>query len=200
MKRIFLIVTISVVIFSCGQQASEQSQDTDDMVVRVESLESSLQESERVFLQNLSGLCGKSFRGKELYSAPGRDSWADKEFIMHVTVCEDDEVHIPFHLDDDHSRTWMFLAEENGLRFRHDHRHEDGTPEELTLYGGYADGTGSAFEQKFPADQYTIDLLSDTLGREWRIILAEDLSSMTYQLHYSGQLMFAAEFDLTEPI
>ncbi|MGF1585078.1 MAG: hypothetical protein ACFCUM_07140 [Bacteroidales bacterium] len=200
MLRIFFTVIISAVIFSCGQQTRDRNGDNDDMVVRVESLESSLQEAERAFLDNLSGLCGQSFRGKELYTAPGRDSWAEKEFVMHVTVCEDDRVHIPFHLDDDHSRTWMFLAEENGLRFRHDHRHEDGTPEDQTLYGGYADGTGSAFLQKFPADQYTIDLLTDTLGREWRVILAEDLSTMTYQLHYSGQLMFAAEFDLTEPI
>ena len=132
--------------------------------------------------------------------APGRESWADKDFVMHVTVCEDDRVYIPFHLDDDHSRTWMFLAGDKGLRFRHDHRHEDGTPEDLTMYGGYADGTGTGYMQKFPADDYTVELLEDVLNREWRVILAEDLSTLEYQLLYHGEVVFAAEFDLTSPL
>lgn len=157
-------------------------------------------EKEKAFLNNLASLCGKSFRGMETYTAPGRDSWADKDFVMHVTVCEEDKVYIPFHLGEDHSRTWMFILEGQGLRFRHDHRHEDGTPEELTMYGGYADGTGTEYKQKFPADNYTIELLDDNARREWRVILAEDLSSFTYQLLYNDEVVFSAEFDLTRPI
>jgi hypothetical protein len=199
-RLLFILILPAAMFFSCGQRQQDQTGYPEDMIVRVEALESLIPEAERSFLDNLSGLCGKSFRGKEVYSAPGRESWAEKDFVMHVTVCENDRVHIPFHLDQDHSRTWMFLAEGNRLRFRHDHRHDDGTPEELTLYGGYSDGTGTAFVQKFPADDYTIELLEDTLGREWRVILSEDLGSMTYQLHYSGQLMFAAEFNLADPI
>jgi hypothetical protein len=191
---------LAILLLSCGQSQSGDSPGRDRLLDRLEELEVSLSDSEKGFLDNLSSLCGKSFRGKQTYSAPGRESWAGRDFVMHVTVCETDRVHIPFHLDQDRSRTWMFLAEEKGLRFRHDHRHEDGTPEELTMYGGYADGKGTRFSQRFPADQYTIELLEDTLGREWRVILREDLSSMTYQLHYSGQLMFAAEFDLTRAI
>jgi hypothetical protein len=59
--------------------------------------------------------------------------------------------------------------------FRHDHRHPDGTPEELTLYGGYSDGTGTPFVQHFPADQYTVDLLSDTLDRQWNVVWMKTL-------------------------
>ncbi len=199
-SKLFQLIAIATLLVSCGQGQRESSQGHDEMVDRLEALESSLSEPEINFLDNLAGLCGKSFRGKETYSAPGRESWVEKDFVMHVTVCEDDRVYIPFHLDEDQSRTWMFLATEKGLRFRHDHRHEDGTPEELTMYGGYSDGKGTGYRQNFPADEYTINLLEDTLGREWRIILTDDLSSMIYQLHYSGQLMFAAEFDLTEPI
>ena len=157
-------------------------------------------ENEKTFLNNLAGLCGKSFRGKETYTAPGRDSWANKDFVMHVTVCEEDKVYIPFHLGEDHSRTWMFIMEGQKLRFRHDHRHEDGTPEELTMYGGYSDGTGTGFIQKFPADDYTLKLLDDNASREWRVILAEDLSTFTYQLLYNGKVVFSAEFDLNRPI
>lgn len=179
-----LLVLLVPMFFSCRQNHPDSRGD----------------ESQSAFLDNLSSLCGKSFRGRETYSAPGRESWADREFVIHVTVCTEDSVYIPFHLDQDRSRTWMFLAEAGGMRFRHDHRHEDGTPEELTMYGGYSDGTGTAYRQYFPADDYTIRLLDDTLGREWRVILAEDLSTMTYELHYSEKLMFAAEFDLADPI
>ena len=201
MFRNLLLLSISIaLLLSCGQRSRDEVRDTDDMVDRIEAMESSVYETEKAFLDNLASLCGKSFRGRETWSAPGRVSWADRDFVMHVTVCEDDRVYIPFHLDEDRSRTWMFIMEERGLRFRHDHRHEDGTPEELTMYGGYADETGTAWMQKFPADEYTVELLDDTLGREWRVILAGDLSSMTYQLHYSEELMFAAEFDLTLPL
>ena len=164
-----------------------------------EMLNQAGKENEKAFLNNLAGFCGKSFRGKETYTAPGRDSWADKDFVMHVTVCEQDKVFIPFHLGEDHSRTWMFFMEGEKLRFRHDHRHEDGTPEELTMYGGYSDGSGTEYMQKFPADDYTQNLLDDNDTREWRVILAEDLSTFTYQLLYNGEVVFSAEFDLTRP-
>jgi hypothetical protein len=161
--------------------------------------ETGLSDEEVSFLDNLRSLCGESFRGKESYSAPGRESWADRDLLMIVEVCEDDRVYIPFHINGDRSRTWMFLAGENGLRFRHDHRHEDGTPEDITLYGGYGDGTGTGFMQKFPADAYTVDLLEDVLGREWRVILSDDMTTFTYELHYSGKLMFAAVFNIARP-
>jgi len=86
----------------------------------------------------------------------------------------------------------MFLAEDQGLRFRHDHRHKDGTPEDQTLYGGYADGSGTAFIQRFPADDYTNAMLDDDHARQWNIVLAEDLSTMTYQLLYQRELIFEA--------
>ena len=201
MIRIILLLSIfSAVFLSCGQRGQDREQAPDDMIIRIEALELALSENERAFLDNLAGLCGKSFRGKETFMAPGRESWADKDFVMHVTVCEDDKVYIPFHLDDDHSRTWMFLVEDQGLRFRHDHRHEDGTPEDLTMYGGYADRTGTGYMQKFPADDYTVGLLEDVFDREWRVILAEDLSTLEYQLLYHGEVVFAAEFDLTSPL
>ncbi len=200
-NKFFLLVTLLIMLLSCGQQqVQDKSSEQDDMIDRIESMESDMSDIEKAFLDNLASFCGKSFRGKESYSAPGRESWADKDFIMHVTVCEPDKVYIPFHLDEDRSRTWMFIAGEQGLRFRHDHRHDDGTPEELTMYGGYADGTGTAYMQKFPADEYTVELLDDVFNREWRVIITEDLSALKYQLLYHGELVFAAEFDLLNPL
>jgi len=192
-KKISILFAVVVIAASCGQMTTKEQASENNY-------EPVLTQAEQDFLANLASLCGNSFSGKETHMQPGRESWAEKKFVMHVTVCEDDKVHIPFHLDEDRSRTWMFLVEEGKLRFRHDHRHEDGTPEEQTLYGGYADGSGTEFIQRFPADDYTKTLLNDTLGRQWNIILSDDLSTMAYQLEYQGEVVFAAEFDLTKPL
>jgi hypothetical protein len=191
MRNLALLVFVAMVVVSCG--SSSQKKNTEESCCSTEN-------TQKAFLKNLASLCGKSFSGSETYTKEGRSSWADKKLIMHVTVCENNRVHIPFHIDEDRSRTWMFIMEENGLRFRHDHRHEDGTPEDQTLYGGYANDSGTAFMQTFPWDNYTKELLADGVERMWRVILAEDLSTMKYQLHYGGELVFEAEFDLTQPI
>jgi len=195
----FILLFSVLLIASCGGRSDRHRQEP--VGLTDESVEMYLLTYEELgFFQNLSGLCGKSFRGRETYMAPGRESWADKDFVMHVAVCENDRVLIPFHLDEDHSRTWMFLLEDGRLRFRHDHRHPDGTPEELTLYGGYGDGAGTAFAQSFPADQYTIELLTDTLGRQWNIVMDEGLTNFSYQLLYMGETVFRADFDLSDPL
>lgn len=187
------LLFVLLILGSCTmKQQQTTTEETDNTTL--------LSSEEQAFINNLRTLCGKSFAGEQTYMAEGRESWAHFDFVMHVTVCEDDSVFIPFHLSDDHSRTWQFLVEDERLRFRHDHRHEDGSPEDQTLYGGYADGNGSAFVQYFPADAYTKELLNDTLGRKWTIILAEDLSSMKYQLSYHDQLIFEGTFDLSNPL
>lgn len=196
MRRTGLIIVITgLFLYSCGSVTEKERAEKE---VKKEVL---ITAEERGFLDNLASLCGKSFAGEETYMEEGRESWADKNFVMHVTVCEEDKVHIPFHLDDDHSRTWMFLIDEEGLRFRHDHRYEDGTPEEKTLYGGYADGKGTEFRQMFPIDQYSIELLDDHEEmRQWNVVLTEDMSTLAYELLYFGEVVFRAEFDLTKPI
>ena len=131
----------------------------------------------------------------------GRESWEDKTMVMHVTVCDDDQIQIPFHMDQDQSRTWMFINEEGQLRFRHDHRHEDGTPEDLTLYGGYADTErGTAYKQVFPADEYTLEIHPRSQNSEWVVELKDNMSIFSYSLYSQGELLFEAHFDLTKAL
>ncbi len=194
--KVFFWALAFMGIVSCGgpaEKGAEQGQHND-----VSAFE---QESFQAFYQNLQSLCGKSFEGKQVYMQEGRESWEEKGMIMHVTVCEDDELHIPFHLDEDHSRTWMFFNEDGKLRFRHDHRYKDGTPEEMTMYGGYADAErGTPFYQVFPADKYTIDIHPISVDSEWVVELSEDLSVFSYQLHHEGEMIFEARFDLSNPV
>ncbi|TVQ91849.1 MAG: hypothetical protein EA393_04365 [Bacteroidetes bacterium] len=158
-------------------------------------------DSYTAFFNNLRTLCEQSFEGKQIYMQEGRESWEDKRMVMHVTVCEDYVIHIPFHLNEDRSRTWMFFNENGNLRFRHDHRHEDGTPEEVTMYGGYAEPErGTAYKQIFPADDYTIELIPISVDSEWVVEFKDDMSIFSYQLHHEGELLFEAQFDLTQPL
>ncbi|MFW5778092.1 MAG: hypothetical protein ACOCW7_02880 [Bacteroidota bacterium] len=191
MKNYLLIVPVFLLLFSCRNTNQENVTDTKERETP------NLSVDEKAFLNNLVSLCGKSFAGKETYSKDGRDSWVNRSMVIHFTVCETDLVKIPFHIDDDQSRTWVFMNENGKLRFQHDHRHKDGSPEDLTLYGGYADGKGNAFRQSFPADDYTNRLINDNLDRVWNIILSEDFSFLKYELGYDGEIVFRAEFDLT---
>lgn len=194
-KFIIILSLLAIIYTGCGTSSNKNN----DGSLSSDAFEE-LSEKERAFMNNVASLCGKSFYGREVYVQPGRESWANKILFMTVSLCEDSLIHIPFHIDNDKSRTWMLMADNGKLRFRHDHRHEDGTPEDQTLYGGYSDGSGDAFKQYFPADDYTRKLLTDTLDRQWNIILSEDLSKMSYQLQYRGEIVFMADFDLTAPI
>jgi hypothetical protein len=190
-----LLLALLLTLGSCTERRSHS--ETEDFTPVGSELTDAGQQG---FLNNLAQLCGQSFKGQQVFMSEGRESWALKKFVMHVTVCEDDRVYVPFHLDDDHSRTWMFLVEDGRLRFRHDHRHEDGTPEDVTMYGGYADGSGTAFWQNFPADEYTCEMLPNSCHADWRVELSEDKTTYSYSLFNYGELLFRAEFDLTLPL
>ncbi len=128
------------------------------------------------------------------------NSWANEELEMHIRESLDTIVYIPFRVGVNTSRTWMFIPE-NGekLRFRHDHWHADGTPEDLNLYGGYATNNGTAFQQVFPADEYTCRMLQRVCDNEWTAEFSGNLSLFSYSLRKKGELVFKAEFDLTVP-
>ncbi len=199
-RKPLLVLLIAVfVVFACGPRTESVIESrSNDLLEEVFEFN---HESFKAFFDNLSALCGKTFEGRQVYMQEGRESWDGMRMVMKVDICMPNAIHIPFHLDEDHSRTWMFLNEDGRLRFRHDHRHEDGTPEDVTLYGGYADeDRGTPFFQVFPADEYTIDLLERGLGAEWVAELSSDLSVFSYQLFYQEELLFQADFDLTREI
>jgi hypothetical protein len=191
-KKLFPL--FAVVLIACGTQTQKNT------VQEPEFVSEFLSETHQAFVTNLGSLCGKSFKGEEVFRSHHGISWAQRAMIMHVVLCEDDKVHIPFHVDNDHSRTWMFEAEDGKLRFKHQHLHEDGTPEEGSMYGGYADDKGTAFVQYFPADEYTGTVIEGGEGNLWIVTLAEDLSWFSYRLDRDGEKRFEIRFDLTKPI
>jgi hypothetical protein len=155
------------------------------------------------FFQRLGALCGQTFSGQVVEGDETDTAFRQAELVMQVASCSDDEIRIPFRVGEDRSRTWVITrVGEDRLRLKHDHRHADGTEDELSQYGGDTIAAGSAELQAFPADAYSIALFTRT-GRSvsntnvWSLGLTG--TSFTYELARPNRL-FRVAFDLTKPL
>ena len=154
----------------------------------------------------LSGLCGKAFAGKIVANEPTpttADPFEGKTLIFHVRRCEKDRLELPFHVGEDRSRTWVLTRKDGAISLKHDHRHKDGTPDQLTMYGGLTAKPGTAARQEFPADPETKDLfkrlnLPVSIPNIWAMEI-ETGKRFVYELARPGRL-FRVEFDLTREV
>ncbi|MEE4638885.1 MAG: hypothetical protein V2J42_09125 [Wenzhouxiangella sp.] len=161
--------------------------------------------SQQTFWENLTALCGKAFAGALTgFARPADDSWLSKDVVMHVRECSDDEIRIPLHVGDDRSRTWVLSRHPGGLRLKHDHRHEDGTEDDVTWYGGHTSDAGRSWRQTFPADDFSKALfLAQGLGVSvdnfWSMEIQPEQQHFAYELVRPGR-HFRAEFDLSRTV
>ncbi|WP_187264061.1 hypothetical protein [Pontibacter beigongshangensis] len=156
--------------------------------------------SPQSFYNSLAVLCGKSFRGTVVHPADGTDPFAGKALVMHVQTCSDTTLRVPFTVGEDKSRTWLIRKTPEGLQLKHDHRHEDGTPDEITMYGGISTAPAESLTHSFPADAHTAQLLPAAATNEWTLAISPDGSTFSYILKRDNQLRFQADFDLTKPL
>lgn len=153
-----------------------------------------------IFWSELKKLCGKSFEGKVVVAPANDTAFANKLLQMHVRACAEDKIRIPFHVGTNYSRTWVLTKKSNGILLKHDHRHEDGSPDRITMYGGLSTNNGTNTMQIFPADQETVDLLPRAATNVWWIDLVPG-RSFTYNLRVIGSdRQFSIAFDLTKEI
>lgn len=148
--------------------------------------------SQDAFFSNISDLCGARFEGASVFPDDPEDSFHGKTLVAIIETCSDQAIRIPFHVGKDMSRTWVLSRVDGGLELKHDHRHPDGTPDEVTLYGGTTTNSGTAFSQSFPADDYTAKLLPEAASNEWSLTLSADSSRLTYYLERHGKPRFKA--------
>ena len=188
MRHSLFFILFVFLIFSCksaGQKTPEEIE-TNEPVVE--------------FMENLKSFEGKSFYGKVLFPEnPEAPFNADTLFVIFESFTET-EARMPFILGNDKSRTWVLTKNENGLLFKHDHRHSDGTPEEITMYGGYADDKGNALFQNFPADEETSTMMPETSTNVWTFKFNEEMTEFHYILERHSAPRFHVVFDLTTPI
>ncbi len=153
------------------------------------------------FFQQLRALCGKAFEGKVAVDAPKSDGFEGR-MVMHIRKCSDTQLQIPFHVGDDHSRTWIISKTGSGLSLKHDHRHKDGVDDAQTMYGGHTLDAGWNHVQSFPADQYSKELfvrhgIPQSVGNTWQMYVYP--TSFSYRMIREGR-EFRVNFDLSKAV
>jgi hypothetical protein len=158
------------------------------------------------FLAALRKYCGQAFAGRVLTDVPAsaNSPFEGKALVMHVRECGSDTIRVPFHVGDDRSRTWVLTRTANGLRLKHDHRHEDGASDKVTMYGGDTAAAGTAQRQAFPVDAASIDSfrangLTASVENTWAMEIVPGRRFL-YELSRPNGRLFQVEFDLSAPV
>ncbi|HYH95035.1 hypothetical protein, partial [Hyalangium sp.] len=121
---------------------------------------------------------------------------------MHVRDCSASEIRIPFAVGEDRSRTWVVTRTATGLRLKHDHRHEDGSEDTRSQYGGDTRAAGTESRQEFPADDFSKALFQKegipaSVDNVWALELQPE-QLFAYELRRPSRF-FRVEFDLSRP-
>lgn len=156
------------------------------------------------FFNTLAEHCGNAYEGEVVQGNPETDqTWMNSRIVIEVRECDDDRIRVPLHVGEDHSRTWVLTKTVLGLELKHDHRHEDGTHDPVTWYGGTAYTPGTPDRQSFPVDDYSKQMFSETgliasIGNTW-IVSFPTPTTMNYRLLRENR-DFQVEVDLSEPV
>ena len=150
------------------------------------------------FWNTLQSHCGKAYAGS--LELPLEDeAFGGKVLTMHVRSCSDTVIKIPFFAGEDRSRTWILTKKGDRIALKHDHRHEDGTEDDINFYGGITTNPGQAGLQTFSADAHTQQLIPAASSNIWWITI--DDTSFTYNLRRLGtDRVFKVVMDLSKPI
>lgn len=153
------------------------------------------------FWTALQALCGKAFEGKLVEGTEASDAEIGRQrLVMHVRTCSENEIRIPFHVGENRSRTWVITRTAEGVRLKHDHRHQDGSEDEITQYGGDTREARDPLSLDFHADAFTAKLIPAAASNIWTIAI-EPEKSFTYGLRREAQgRRFRVQFDLTKPV
>ena len=154
---------------------------------------------------HLTALCGEAYPGSLASDDEADAALAEQTMTMHVRRCSEQRLEIPFHIGENRSRTWVLTRTEKGLRLQHDHRHEDGVEDTVTLYGGHTDPNvpGTEIVQYFPADDFSKKLFEDnalkaSVANTWSMEIVPG-ERFSYVLR-RPERHFRADFDLTRPV
>lgn len=185
-----LLIPSLALLTACAERVSAQQADDSPAFVQ--------------FFNNLALECGNAFAGGLRVQPDDVDMFTGTEGMqIHFRECHEDHLEIPFHIEKeaeetwDRSRTWIMTLHEDGLELRHDHRKPDGTADDVTMYGGFSVGEGTAYEQRFQSRPRTE--AADGAFRGWRIQYKPG-EHYTYGTIWEDEWNIVVQFDLREPI
>lgn len=145
------------------------------------------------FWNRLRDLCETAAGGTLLQSPPG-DTQIDPaaRLVVHFWECGESELRFPLHVDENRSRTWVFIRHADHLELRHDHRNADGTEQANTWYGATTVAEGTAERQEF------VTVRGETSGG-WAVEIVPG-QRFTYGTIRNGAWRHHLQFDLTTPV
>jgi len=188
----FLKLSVSISIITVGLLSAM----TGESLAAESASTTVLETNQQAFFDQVKSMCGARFEGDSVFPEDPGDAFRDQLLVAVVESCGDDEIRIPFMVGADTSRTWVLKRTVKGLQLKHDHRHADGTPDEVTLYGGVALDAGSKLSQSFPADSYTAELIPEASTNEWFLSFSDDGQELTYYLERHDKPRFKAVLSL----
>lgn len=158
--------------------------------------------AQQQFFQALLPYCGQAYAAKIIADNQPSPAW-DHPLIVHIRDCEDAVIRMPLHVGEDRSRTWVLSLHDGFIDFQHIHLHEDGSPDEVSPYGGRTTAAGTSTLQSFPTDPASQALfiangLDVSVNNIW-IIDFPDEHTLRYRLTRPGRL-FEVHTDLRQPV
>jgi hypothetical protein len=171
------------------------------------SLQAQAEPGNVTFWKELQKLCGKAYAGAIVADTAPSPDFTSKTLVMHVRSCETDRIRIPFFVGENRSRTWVLTRKGDRIELKHDHRHEDGKPDAVTMYGGTTTNTGMAIRQFFPADEDTVKVVpapannapSAAANVWWIDLVPGELFSYNLR-RLGGERLFTVKFDITKEV
>jgi len=162
------------------------------------SIQSQVESPAKQFWNTLQSHCNKAYEGTLELPKDDKD-FGGKKIVMHVRSCKKNEIKIPFFVGEDKSRTWILSYKKDRISLKHDHRHKDGSEDEINFYGGITTNAGQSNIQIFSADQRTQKMIPAASTNVWWITL--DDKKFTYNLRRLGtERVFKVVMDITSPI
>lgn len=148
------------------------------------------------FFANVRELCGARFEGTTEFPSEAEHPLVGKKLFISVEQCGEQEIRIPLQAGEDKSRTWILTLSAEGLLLKHDHRHPDGTPDEVTMYGGWAVEGGTPHRQRFAADAETAKLIPEATTNVWTLSISPSGQQFSYELERNNAPRYKAVFEL----
>jgi hypothetical protein len=185
--RSVLFATLVLALPACAPEDGPDPDAAPDPAV-----EATAASPQDAFWANLQRLCESAAEGA-LLQAPDEQIDPDARLVVHFWECGDEELRFPLHVDENRSRTWVFIRHDDHLELRHDHRHTDGTEEDRTWYGATTIAEGSANRQEFAT-------VRDDGGIGGWAVEIEPGVHFTYGTMRDGEWRHELRFDLTRRV
>jgi len=200
MKYYPILLSLILLLFTACADPDESEVDVDDTIEDALSVGGELSDEQLAFWDQIQAHCGNAYRGELADATPFYQTFDAELIRIHVRECTDELTHISLHIDDDHSRNLLVTKTEGNLLLKHDHRNEDGTEEEITQYGGFAEQPGLATRQIFWADAHTAEILPERFDNFWFLDIMDE-ETLAYGVHWPIQgNSIRMEFDISETV